>query len=215
MTNINDSVKNYWDSRFSEEGAVWGYSPSTTVTQALELFRRNNIKTILVPGSGYGRNTMLFSSSGYEVTGIEISGIACQMAAKYDPLTKVYNGTVFDMSFDANLYDAIYSFNVLHLFREKERKLFIKNCAGRLVSGGLVFFTAFSDKEPSYGKGQEVEKNTFESRADRLAHYFTREDLEEHFKDFEILDIGLAEDQENHGEGPHTHIVWYIFARKQ
>jgi len=206
--------KAYWDKRFRDEGYVWGTSPSQTAEYALKIFRQNGVKKILAPGSGYGRNTKLFSESGFDVTGIEISDVALEMAKEYDPQTKHYNGSVLDMSFDKNKYDAIYCFNVLHLFREKERRLCLQECADKLRDSGLMFFIVFSDRDPSFGKGQEVEKNTFESRPGRPVHYFTEDDLRDLFREFEILESGIFEDVEDHGEGPHTHELLYILARK-
>lgn len=204
----------YWDKRFRDEGYVWGTSPSKTAEYALKIFRQNGVKKILVPGSGYGRNTKLFSASGFDVTGIEISEVAGEMAKEYDQQTKHYKGSVFDMPSDKNKYDAIYCFNVLHLFREKERKLFLQKCADKLGDSGLMFFVVFSDRDPSFGKGQEVEKNTFESRPGRPVHYFTKDDLQDLFREFKILESGIFEDAEDHGEGPHTHELFYILARK-
>jgi len=206
-------MNEYWDKRYQSEGKIWGDLPSRTAGHALELFRRNQVNKILVPGSGYGRNTRLFSTSGFNVTGIEISSTACTMARKFDPLSRFYNASALDMSFHADIYDAIYCFNVLHLFREEERKLFIQQCIDRVKNNGLMFFTVFSEKEESYGKGREVEKNTFESKPGRPAHYFTDDDLQEHFKSKEIRETGIMEDPEDHGEGPHTHLLRYICVR--
>jgi len=172
------------------------------------------VKTILVPGSGYGRNTKLFATSGFKVTGVEISPAAYKMALKFDPPSKFYNASALDLSIMEDKFDAIYCFNVLHLFREKDRKLFIKECAGRLNAGGLMFFTAFSEKEDSFGKGAQTEPNTFESKPGRPVHYFTESDLKAHFKGLKILKTGILEDPENHGaEGSHTHRLRYIYVK--
>jgi len=203
-------MNEYWDKRYRAEGRIWGESPSRTAKRALELFQKHNAKKILVPGSGYGRNSRLFSTSGFEVTGVEISPRACKMAKKYDPNTRVYNASVLDMSFISEKYDGIYGFNVLHLFHEEDRKLFIKQCVDRVMNSSLMFFTVFSEKEVSYGKGREVERNTYESKPGRPVHYFTEDDLREHFNNMEIVETGIVEDPEDHGEGPHTHILRYI-----
>ena len=76
-----------------------------------------------------------------------------------------------------------------------------------------MFFTVFSDKEADFGKGNEVEKNTFESRPGRPAHYFTEDDLKLHFANYEIVETGLMEDPEDHGGKPHTHALRYICVR--
>jgi SAM-dependent methyltransferase len=204
-------MNEYWDKRFEAEGRIWGDLPSRTAGRALEFFRRAGAKKILVPGSGYGRNTRLFSASGFDVTGIEISPRAYAMALTFDTLSRFYNASALDMSFLAGRFDAVYGCNVLHLLREKERKLFLQRCAERVKDNGLMFFAVFSEKEESYGKGEEVEKDTFESKPGRPVHYFTDSDLKAHFENMEILEMGIIADPENHGaEGPHTHQLRYI-----
>ena len=207
-------MNEYWDNRFKEEGKIWGNVPSRTAEYALQLFKQNEVKKLVVPGSGYGRNTKLFSASGIKVAGVEISATACKMAHEFDPATRIYNDTVLDMSYLAGNYDAIYCFNVLHVFRQYDRDLFIGQCASRIKKQGLMFFTVFSEKDESYGKGKQIEKNTFESRPGRYAHYFDEDDLKAHFQKIEILETGMMEDPEDHGEGPHTHLLRYIYVRK-
>ena len=90
MTGREEYMKEYWNNRFTDEGKIWGESPSRTAGYALKLFRKNNVKKILVPGSGYGRNSKLFSSSGFDVTGIEISEVAYNLAKEFDPLTSQF-----------------------------------------------------------------------------------------------------------------------------
>jgi SAM-dependent methyltransferase len=204
-------MNEYWDTRYRAEGKIWGESPSRTAEYASELFRKNGVNKVLVPGSGYGRNTRLFSASGFEVTGIEISPLACGLAQKFDPLTRVFTKSALDMSFLPDKYDGIYCFNTLHLFREEDRMKFIRECVNKVNTSSPMFFTVFSEQEETYGKGAETEKNTFESKPGRPVHYFTEKDLREHFKDMEILETGLMEDHENHGAGPHTHVLRYIY----
>ncbi|MHB8771846.1 MAG: hypothetical protein ACYC7J_12655 [Syntrophales bacterium] len=58
------------------------------------------------------------------------------------------------------------------------------------------------------------EGGTYETKPGRPAHYFTETDLRDHFAAFEILETGLVEDEESHGEeGPHTHLLRTIAAR--
>jgi SAM-dependent methyltransferase len=205
----------YWDGRYASEGKIWGESPSQSAHKALKLFLANHVQSVLVPGSGYGRNTKLFSTAGLDVTGIEISETAYKIAIQFDPRSKFYRGTVLDMSFDHRPYDAIYCFNVLHLFRQPERELFLRQCLATLKPSGLAFFTVFSNDEPTFGQGNETEPNTFESRPYRPVHYFTEYDLDRHFQDFKIIKIGTIRDPEDHGGQAHVHILRYIFVSKK
>jgi hypothetical protein len=215
LLNTGFRMKDYWNQRFRREGKIWGGIPSSTAIYAKELFIRNKIKKILIPGVGYGRNAKYFVGEGFDVTGIEISEEALKLSFNCDFGIRYYRGSVLDMPFNTDLYDAIYCFNVLHLFLEDDRKLFIKKSYDQIIKNGLVFFTVFSEKESSFGKGREVEINTFESKPGRPIHYFTEQDLKDHFIHFNIIEAGIIEDFENHGEeGPHIHLIRYIFGKK-
>ena len=205
----------YWNKRFLNEGKIWGLLPSKTAIHALELFQSYNIKKVLIPGMGYGRNSKVFSSQNFVVSGVEISDIACTMAKEYDPNTRIFKGSVLDMPFTKEIYDAIYCYNLLHLFFRSERVLFLKKCYDQLKEEGLIYFAVFSDKEKTYGKGKSVEKDTFESKPCRPVHYFSEQDLIEHFKDFLIIETGIVTDEEEHGaEGMHVHVLRYIFGQR-
>jgi SAM-dependent methyltransferase len=205
----------YWNKRFTDGRKIWGDSPSKTAEYALKLFKNKNLYNILVPGSGYGRNTKLFSDANYQVVGIEISKSAIDIAQQFNPKTQVFQGSVLDMPFNNEKYDGIYCHNVLHLFLQKERIVFLKKCYKQLKNGGFAFFSVFSDNEGSFGKGKKIEENTFESKPWRPAHYFTEIDLIDHFKEYSVIETGEIEEKENHGElGPHTHILRYILVKK-
>ena len=211
MEEYLQNMGSYWEGRFSGEGRIWGDEPSNTAVQALVLFRREQAKNVLVLGSGYGRNTRLFSGAGLQVDGIEISPTAVEAARQYDPQTRHQCLSAMEMPLTPNAYDAIFSFNVLHLFRQPERRLLLEKCRTVLKPGGVAFFAVFSEQEKSFGKGLEVEPNTFESKPGRPVHYYSEADLRQEFGGFAVLECGLTEDRENHGEeGPHSHVVRYI-----
>ncbi|NVM45534.1 MAG: class I SAM-dependent methyltransferase, partial [Candidatus Lokiarchaeota archaeon] len=106
----------YWEKRFLDGGKIWGDKPSRTAIYALELFKRHNVNKILVPGAGYGRNTKIFTDANLDVTGIEISASAIELAKNFNPKTQFFQGSVLDMPFNDEKYDGIYSCYVLHLF---------------------------------------------------------------------------------------------------
>ena len=209
-------LKPYWNERFLKEGRIWGDAPSSTAEYALKLFQNHKVKSVLVPGAGYGRNTKLFSTNGLRVVGIEISDLAIQSAYDFDPLTTFHNRSVLEIDSLDETFDVVYCFNVLHLFREAERSLFIDKCSKILNENGLLFFVVFSEREDSFGKGKQVEVNTFKSKPGRPVHYFTEEDLLDHFQNHSLIETGTMEDKENHGEqGEHVHMLRYIVCSKQ
>ncbi len=208
-------MNTFWEERFRDEGRIWGDSPSRTATYAIELFKKAGVREVLVPGSGYGRNAEAFARAGFSVTGIEISTTAVNFARQNAQGIRYHHGSVSDMPFDDSVYDAICCFNVLHLFRKKERMEFLQKCRDQLKDGGVMFFAVFPEKEPGYGRGRMVEEHTFGSKPGREVHYYTTEDLVSGFQALEVLETGLMEDPEEHGaEGRHTHLLRYMYARK-
>ncbi|MFX1417868.1 MAG: class I SAM-dependent methyltransferase [Promethearchaeota archaeon] len=204
----------YWNNRYQENGEIWGTEPSKTAVYVLKLFKKYDIVKILIPGSGYGRHTKFFSKNDYKVTGIEISETALNLAKEFDSNSKLILGSVLNMPFNDDVYDAIFCHNFLHLLLKTERVLFIEKCYSQLREKGLAFFTVFSEQESSFGRGAKIEKNTFESKPYRPTHYFTEQDLLEHFKTFSVIETGIIEEIESHG-GLHTHRLRYIFVQKE
>ncbi|MEI6293063.1 MAG: class I SAM-dependent methyltransferase [Methanomicrobiales archaeon] len=208
-------MNTFWEERFSDEGRIWGDTPSRSAEHAIGLFKNAGVHVVLVPGSGYGRNAVAFARAGFQVTGIEISATAISLAQQNNQGIRYHLGSVLDMPFDDSMYDGIYCFNLLHLFRKKDRTAFLQLCEEQLKDGGVMFFVVFSERETSFGKGRMVEEYTFESKPGREVHYYSREDLVSEFRDLEILETGMTEDPEEHGEeGVHTHLLRYIYARK-
>lgn len=208
------NYKNYWNTQFSKYDHIWGETPSKSAEIALSLFGQYQVNKILVPGSGYGRNSKLFSTSGFDVTGIEIAEEACRLAQEYDPATKLYNGSFLDDNLVQGPYQGIYCFNVLQLFLKTDRIRFVHKSAQLLSPKGLMFFTGISDQDASFGQGEEVEENTFAVQPDKILHFFTLDDLKMHFEGFKIIEVGDLEDQVSHTlYGLKSYQIRYILVR--
>jgi 2-polyprenyl-3-methyl-5-hydroxy-6-metoxy-1,4-benzoquinol methylase len=145
--------RDYWNTQFAKHHYIWGETPSKSAEIALFWFRQYKVKKILVPGSGYGRNSKLFSTSGFDVTGIEISEEACTLAQEYDPATKIYHGSFLDDNLVHGQYQGIYCFNVLQLFLKADRTRFIHKSAQLLSPHGLMFFTIQPVKPTGFSGG--------------------------------------------------------------
>ena len=205
--------KDHWETQFSKYHHIWGDTPSKSAEIAASLFRKHQVDKLLVPGSGYGRNSKWFSTSGFDVTGVEISEEACALAQEFDPATKLYHGSFLDEDPVQGHYQGIYCFNVLQLFLKTDRIRFVRKSAQLLAPKGLMFFTGISDQDDSFGQGEEVEEHTFAVKPGKILHYFTLDDLQIHFEGFRILEVGALEDQVSHTlYGLKSYRIRYILA---
>jgi SAM-dependent methyltransferase len=206
-------MSGYWSRRFAQEGMIWGSEPSPTAQTARNIFRQYNVKSVLVPGSGYGRNTKVFSEE-FKTLGVELSVEALKMATEWDPMSHFILGSVLDTIFEEKV-DAVYCYDVLHLFLKEDRRRLVANCLEQLQPDGLLYFTSFSDEDANNGIGTLLEPGTYEYKEGKYAHFFSDEDLREHFEGMDIVESGSSLEILRGPLGrTHSYILRYIVARK-
>lgn len=206
-------MSQYWSGRFAREGMIWGSEPSPSAWQAEKLFRAEGVESVLVPGAGYGRNTKVFSA-GFTTYGIEMSTEALELAAEWDPETTFIAGSALEPQLSVQV-DAVYCYDVLHLFLEAQRRQLIAACLAQLKPGGLLYFTSFSDEDMNNGCGRRLEPGTYEYKEAKYAHFFSDADLRDHFAGTAIRETGsFPESLHSSQGGAHEYILRYIIARK-
>ena len=110
-----------------EEETSWGFEPADSAIIAKDLFHQKKIKSILIPGIGYGRNAKTFIENGIKVSGIEISAKAIDLARKANGLDiKIYHGSVTEMPYDNIIYEGIFCYALIHLLNQRERIKILK-----------------------------------------------------------------------------------------
>ncbi|HEX5553325.1 MAG TPA: class I SAM-dependent methyltransferase, partial [Chitinophagaceae bacterium] len=135
----------FWEEAFKDRQEMWGLQPARSAVLTKDFFVANQVKTVLIPGVGYGRNAQIFRDNGMSVTGIEISQTAIDLAQKHfgNDLI-IYQGTVTEMPYDNNLYDGIFCYGLIYLLSQDEREKLIKDCYNQLVENGFMLFTVIT-----------------------------------------------------------------------
>lgn len=187
-------MSEFWEKSFSEKQAMWGFEPSSTAIVVADYFAENNLKDILIPGVGYGRNIKPFVDNNMEVTGIEISQTAINIAIENGINNKIYHGSVSDMPFENKLYDGVASFALIHLLNEDERKKFINDCYNHLKPGGYMIFTAVSEKAPMYGNGTKLAENYYETTYGVKLFFYNSKSIEKEFGNYGLIDFVEIDD---------------------
>jgi SAM-dependent methyltransferase len=179
----------YWESRFSSEGAMWKFEPSDSAFRAVEIFKNNNCKKILIPGSGYGRNAKQFIDSGFTITGIEISQSAIEIAKGSGLTYKTYHGSVTSMPFDRKIFDGVFCYALIHLLNKPNRKKFLKCCFEQLKPGGIMIFITASKQMNMYGEGKRISKDRFEISPGLKVFFYDPESVLSEFSEFGLVDF--------------------------
>jgi SAM-dependent methyltransferase len=188
---MNDNIKTeFWESAFIERGEMWGLEPCNSARLALDFFVQHSVKTVLIPGVGYGRNAQHFINNGLSVTGIEISQTAIDMYLKhFGSKMKIYHGSVCDMPYDDKLYDGIFSHALIHLLDEREREKLIRDCYNQLAPNGCMVFSAISKEAEVYGTGKFISSNRWEIFEGVKMYFYAKESITADFSKAGLIEI--------------------------
>lgn len=231
--NSEDKFKRYWEiqaiegkkwqeSRYQNNGLVWGKEGGPTVEYATQYFKQQNVKRILVIGCGYGRECIYFADHDFHVVGIDMSAEGIRLAHEW--LTQEYRdnvrfliGNALDLEFSNDSFDAIFSHKVFHQFNQQDRSMMLNEMHRVLSPHGVFVLSDLSVSDPEFGIGVEVEKHTFEreKRAYRPIHFMDANSLQE-FSAFELVDVREIDFWETHpGEKvEHKHVFLRVTGRK-
>lgn len=208
-------MKEYWESRFSNEGVMWKFEPSDSAIAAINLFMKENINEILIPGFGYGRNGLLFLQNGFDVTGIEISPSAIKLAHENGIKCNIFQGSVTDMPFDDRKYDGIFCYALIHLLNKNERHIFLRRCYNQLKDGGIMVFALTTTQNALYGKGKCISRNRFGISKGLKVYFYDSEAITKEFSEYGIIECRDIIEPVKFLEGNETIMLKYVVCRKE
>ena len=96
-------------------------------------------------------------------------------------------GNVKSLPFKDQVFDAIISVHLFEHILEDERYIAMKELMRVLKEKGLLFIESFSVQDFRYGKGREIEKNTFLRGNNIFTHYFEKEEFFNLLNNFYII----------------------------
>ena len=185
----------FWECSFVEKQEMWGTEAAQSAVFAKDFFLERNIRDILIPGFGYGRNGRIFVDNGFKITGIEISKTAIELARKYFGAdTIVYHGSVNDMPFDNYNYGGIFCYALIHLLDADERAELIQHCYDQLVEGGYMIFTSVSKQASIYGKGEEIGTERFAMFGGVNMFFYDFDSIHAEFDHYGLMEIREVEE---------------------
>lgn len=183
-------MSEFWERLFKDNREVWGFEPARSTVLTNEFFVQRNVKNVLIPGIGYGRNAQPFIDSGMTVTGIEISRTAIDLAHKHfgDDLI-IHHGSVTEMPFDENLYDGIYCYALIHFLDKNERAKLIQDCLNQLNNSGYMVFATVTKQAQIYGLGNCIDADRFEIPGGLKMFFYDADTIQEEFGEAGLCEI--------------------------
>ncbi len=179
-------MKEFWEKKF-KKGTIWEFEPANSAISTANYFFKHGIKKVLIPGIGYGRNAMPFLENEMNLTGIEISKSAIQIARENGFTFPIHQASILEMPFNDTKYDGIYCYSMLHLFNKRERTQILKTCYNQLNKKAEMIFVVVSIKADMYGSGKLISKNRFKIKNGLNVFYYDSQSIENEFKNFGLI----------------------------
>ena len=120
-------------------------------------------KTLVDLGCGNGRDSVFFAEVGLTVVAIDLSDRAIQMLTKQNiPNIRFLCGDFISNSIHSpECYDYAYSRFTIHAINQQQENLLIQTIYRALKPGGKFFIEVRSIHDPLFGKGKQLERNSF------------------------------------------------------
>ena len=196
-----------WEAAFTTNAMMWGTGPAKSTLLARDRFVAAEVREVLIPGVGYGRNAKPFLDAGMAVTGIEISPTAIELARAEMKLEfPIYRGSVTDMPFDELEYGGIFCYGLVYLLDAEARAKLIRDCYNQLAPSGVMMFTVISKAAPMYGRGTPLGEDWFEIQPDLKMFFYDRASIEREFA-HGLVDISEIDEPAGGGTFPFFNVV--------
>lgn len=201
-----------WEDAFVRNQLMWGHEPAVSARRAAELFAAEGVRSVLVPGIGYGRNALPFLAKKMQVAGIEISETAIGLSRSELGLdVPIFHGSVTAMPFDDRVYDAVFAFGLLYLLSAEERAKVLRDCFAQLAPGGSMVVTLVSKSAPMYGRGTRIGEDWFETHPGIRLYFYDASTIARDFGPFGLVSV---DDVAEAGGGGATIPFHYVVCKK-
>ena len=146
------SQQEFWNSKFSRDGFLYGLKPNAFIASKVKSFPKN--AKVLCLGEGEGRNAIFLAKKGFEVTAIDASDIgisklhfrALEENLKIETICKDLNEWEVKEK-----YDVIVA-SYLHMHKDEREALFEK-IEESLSMDGIFVAEFFSKNQLKYNSG--------------------------------------------------------------
>ncbi|MFH0972333.1 MAG: methyltransferase domain-containing protein [Candidatus Micrarchaeota archaeon] len=157
---------------------------------------------LLEIGCGNGKHLSSFFNKGFEVYGMDVSPSAIGLSKERAQLSKadvkLSVGDACELEFEDEYFDCVFVFHILAHLSAEDRPKAIREAFRVLKIGGECYFRDFHITDYRFGKGIEVEKDTFRKGTNVWVHYFTEGEVKAMFEAEGFVMESLALDSYEH-----------------
>jgi 2-polyprenyl-3-methyl-5-hydroxy-6-metoxy-1,4-benzoquinol methylase len=157
---------NYWNNMYSKTD-VFGTGATILAKNAKDILQNTDVKTILEVGCGQGRDSIYFSTLGYNVDAFDVSQNAIDHVTKIkhemnlSKLTPFVHDAKISLSKTNKMYDFIYSNLALQFFEINELDLIFKNISDLMKPSSSFLFSTKKAGDKYHNFGEKMSDVSF------------------------------------------------------
>jgi SAM-dependent methyltransferase len=154
-------------------------------------------------GTGAGRHLKVAAELGYEVYGIDLSLVGLQCASQRLSGLNVHHdlaqASMGALPFANSSFDTVLSYGVFYYGTGNEMKKSIGEARRVLTETGRIFVVLRTTRDYRWGKGEQLERNTFRLKIketneyNTVQHFLTEDDIPTYFAAFSRTTYEKAE----------------------
>jgi ubiquinone/menaquinone biosynthesis C-methylase UbiE len=173
-----------WDGEYRRKGVMWRGITKSEISVP-------NGSRVLELGCGNGKIIASLKGDDLSVVAIDFSLKAielCRFAVKEKKVGLIVADARF-LPFHDGYFDVVISCHLLEHLSESGRKETVAEMERVLRPRGKVIVSALSTRDMRFGRGKEIERNTFLRGGSISTHYFTLGEMRGLFEHFIELDL--------------------------
>ena len=212
-----------WEAAWREKEShqLWSV-PDEEVAALLGTLRAEGLERVLDLGFGLGRHVIFFARRGFETHGIEPteSGFAyCEGWLRREGLeASIRIGEMTELPYEDGFFDFVLSWNVVYHGTLLQLKRALSEIRRVTRPGGLAYLTLNSRRNKHYGRGAEIEPDTFldplKADGDLPHHYSDEEEVKALLEDWDVVYVREQEESLAGLVDPGSY-HWMILARRR
>jgi len=216
LKNINlNNQEEYWETNYRNKPKMFGLTPSFAAEEALKIFKKNNISSIIELGAGLGRDTIFFAKNNIKVEALDYSKTAVMSIKKRIKelnLSEFVSARVFDvrkkLPFGNNTAQGIFS-HMLYCMSLKNLEVQTLNneILRVLESGGINIYTVRNFEDGDYKNGVHIEDESYQNDG-FIINFFSKKKIEEIL----VVFFNIKIDRFNEGD---FQIILFIFQNQK
>tara|TARA_B100000315_G_C14494375_1_gene549195 strand:+ start:427 stop:1095 length:669 start_codon:yes stop_codon:yes gene_type:complete len=173
---------------------------------SLDLINRGKIK-ILDIGCGGGRHIKLFAENGFNTYGVDFSSVGIEYSniflSEYDLTAELMKSDMKGLPYKDEFFDGAISFGVFYYTDSLGMKKSISDLHRIMKVNGKAFINLRTINDYRFGKGEEIERNTFvldiqeTNEYNMKMHFLCEKDVYDYFSIFKEIKLEKNEFTKN------------------